>query len=84
MKDEQKKAKEDVIKFIRQKNYIDLGPIGQGGLGKTILIKDGIIDEVFVCKKYAPVYEEVISEYFDYFVDLTGETNYIDPFPSIP
>lgn len=60
--------KSGVIEFIRQKNYILLEEIGQGGTGKTFLIKDEIIDEVFVCKKYSPFYENDKELYFKYFL----------------
>lgn len=58
-----------IVAFLRKKDYILLKPIGQGALGKTILLKDEIIDEVFVCKKYSPYYEEHTSIYFKNFVD---------------
>jgi serine/threonine protein kinase len=58
-----------IIEFIRKKNYTRIRDIGQGGLGKTILLKDEIINELFVCKKYSPIYEEVIAQYFSYFID---------------
>ncbi|HPY76113.1 MAG: protein kinase family protein [Bacteroidales bacterium] len=58
-----------IIEFIRTKDYIYLGEIGQGGTGKTILLKDEIIDETFVCKKYSPYYEEHKDLFFKNFVD---------------
>lgn len=61
--------KNNQIEFLRKKNYIFLDDIGQGGTGKTILIKDEIIDEVFVCKKYSPYYPEDKETYFNYFLD---------------
>lgn len=69
MQDSRTNNTDSVIEFIRKKNYLNLGAIGQGGLGKTILIKDEIINEVFVCKKYSPIYEEIISQYFTYFLE---------------
>lgn len=59
----------DQIEFLRKKNYIFQEDIGQGGTGKTILIKDELIDEVFICKKYSPFYNEVKETYFKYFID---------------
>ena len=47
-----------IIEFIRTKDYKFIKNIGQGGTGKTVLLKDEIIDETFVCKKYSPYYEE--------------------------
>lgn len=57
------------IEFIKTKDYKYIDEIGQGGTGRTILIKDETIDEIFVCKKYSPYYEEDVDEYFDYFKD---------------
>lgn len=59
----------DIIKFIRQKDYKFVKSIGQGGTGKTVLLKDEIIDEVFVCKKYSPFYKEQKESLFKYFVE---------------
>ncbi len=61
--------KNDPIEFLRKKSYVFLDDIGQGGTGKTILVKDETIDEVFVCKKYSPFYPEDRATYFKYFVD---------------
>ena len=58
----------DVIKFIRTKDFRYLQDIGQGGTGKTILIKDDVIDEYFVCKKYSPYYEEDADIYYSNFL----------------
>jgi len=58
-----------IIEFIRTKDFIYLDEIGQGGTGKTILLKDEIIDETFVCKKYSPYYEEHKELFFKNFVD---------------
>lgn len=54
----------DIIKFLRQKDFRYLQDIGQGGTGKTILLKDETIDEVFVCKKYSPYFKEDTDTYF--------------------
>lgn len=59
--------KNSQIEFLRKKDYKFLKEIGQGGTGRTILIKDEIIDETFVCKKYSPFYEEHKNQYFEYF-----------------
>lgn len=58
-----------IIEFIRTKDYRFLKEIGQGGTGRTILIKDEIIDESFVCKKYSPYYPEHKELFFGNFVD---------------
>ncbi len=59
----------DIIKFLRRKDFKFLEEIGQGGTGKTILVKDEIIDEVFVCKKYSPFSPEDKEIYYKYFLD---------------
>jgi len=48
------KNKGAIINFIRQKDYIWEKFLDEGGLGKTALIRDPVIDEYFVCKKYEP------------------------------
>lgn len=57
----------NLIKFLRQKDFKFIQEIGQGGTGRTILIEDEIISESFVCKKYSPYYEEDKETYFQYF-----------------
>jgi len=54
MKDVKFINKGDFISFIRQKDYIWEKYLDEGGLGKTVLIRDPVIDEYFVCKKYEP------------------------------
>lgn len=45
----------DTVEFKPVKGYEVLDEnLGSGSFGKTILIKDLSIDEVFVCKKYSP------------------------------
>lgn len=58
-----------IIKFIRQKDYEVMNfDLGSGGFGKTVLIRDNIIDEMFVCKKYEPYYPDMKVEFFQTFV----------------
>ena len=61
--------KPKTIEFLRSKDFTFVKNIGQGGTGRTVLIKDEIINELFVCKKYSPVYEEDKAKYFNYFVN---------------
>jgi eukaryotic-like serine/threonine-protein kinase len=58
----------ETIQFLRQKDFRYIMDIGQGGTGKTILLKDETIDEVFVCKKYSPYYEEDSDKYYSNFL----------------
>ena len=56
-----------IIKFIKQKDYKYIKELGQGGLGRTILILDSELDEQFVCKKYSPYNLDIKGEYYQYF-----------------
>lgn len=55
---------ESVVEFVRKRNYVLVRELGQGACGKTVLLRDDVIDELFVCKKYAPYYEEHKQEFF--------------------
>jgi serine/threonine-protein kinase len=57
----------EVIEFTRTKPFKFIKNTGNGGLGETVLLKDEIIDELFVCKKYAPYSDSLKGEYFDNF-----------------
>jgi serine/threonine-protein kinase len=59
----------DIIKFVRTKDYKFLKDIGQGSTGKTVLLHDEIIDEKFVCKKYSTFFKEDQNLYFKNFID---------------
>ncbi|MES3007036.1 MAG: protein kinase family protein [Pseudomonadota bacterium] len=59
---------ENVIEFVRKRNYVLVRELGQGACGKTVLLRDDVIDELFVCKKYSPYYEEHKQEFFDNFL----------------
>lgn len=61
--------KSSIIEFLRKKDFRFESNIGQGGTGKTVLLKDELIDELFVCKKYSPYYESDKEKYFKNFVD---------------
>jgi len=61
------KNKGEEVKFIRQKDFIWEKYLDEGGLGKTALIRDPIIDECFVCKKYEPQPFVDKYEYYDNF-----------------
>ena len=50
----------DVIPFIKQKDYIIVNNnLGGGSFGKTVLLQDPFIDELFVAKKYEPAYDDI-------------------------
>ena len=59
----------DIIKFIKQKDYIMINSkLGSGSFGKTVLLKDPFIDELFVAKKYEPEYPEIRQKFFQSFL----------------
>lgn len=58
----------DIIEFPRSKDYKFEKSLGQGACGLTVLLHDPTIDEKFVCKKYAPIYEEYREELFVNFI----------------
>lgn len=57
-----------IIKFIRRKDFELLEELGQGACGRTVLLHDPIIDEKFVCKKYSPIHDDLIDKFYDNFV----------------
>lgn len=59
---------ENIIEFVRKRNYILVRELGQGGCGKTVLLRDDVIDEMFVCKKYSPYYDEHKQLLFESFL----------------
>jgi serine/threonine-protein kinase len=59
---------DNVIEFVRKRNYLLVKELGQGACGKTVLLKDDVIDELFVCKKYSPYYEAHKQEFFANFL----------------
>ncbi|MGA1980605.1 MAG: serine/threonine-protein kinase [Sedimentisphaerales bacterium] len=49
---------DEIIEFLRKKDFRFIKELGSGACGKTVLLYDDIINEQFVCKKYAPYYEQ--------------------------
>lgn len=54
--------------FSHGRGYILKHELGQGACGKTVLLYDEVIDEHFVCKKYAPLFDEWKESLFKGFV----------------
>lgn len=47
---------EVVVKFMRQKDYVMVNDnLGNGAFGRTVLLRDTMIEELFVAKKYEPI-----------------------------
>lgn len=57
----------DIIEFTRTKPFKLIEEIGSGAFGRTVLLRDEIIDESFVCKKYSPLSHEWKEDYFKNF-----------------
>lgn len=55
---------DQIIEFIRSRDYKLQKELGQGACGRTVLLWDDIIDEKFVCKKYTPYSEDCREELF--------------------
>lgn len=47
-------AADELVTFIRRRDYRTVRELGRGACGKTVLLHDEQIDEHFVCKKYEP------------------------------
>ena len=60
----------DIIPFVKQKDYIMVNnDLGGGSFGKTVLLQDPFIDELFVAKKYEPEYEGIKEQFYKNFLD---------------
>lgn len=58
----------DIVKFIRQHDYIYVRELGQGACGRTVLLLDDTIGEYFACKKFVPYDEGERETLFENFV----------------
>ena len=66
----------DVIPFVKQKDYIMVNnDLGGGSFGKTVLLQDPFIDELFVAKKYEPEYDGIKEQFYKNFLDERFSTN---------
>ena len=45
---------DEIVKFIRKRDYRYVRELGKGGCGKTVLLYDDVIEQHFVCKKFDP------------------------------
>lgn len=60
----------DIIPFLKQKDYIMVNnDLGGGSFGKTVLLQDPFIDELFVAKKYAPKKKQIKEKFYKNFLD---------------
>lgn len=58
----------EIVTFLRKRDYKLVRELGQGACGKTVLLYDDQINEHFVCKKYFPYSEARRQELFTSFV----------------
>lgn len=58
----------DIIPFLRRREYRLVRELGEGACGKTVLLYDEEIDEHFVCKKYSPYAESQREDLYKKFV----------------
>ena len=59
----------DMVTFLRKKDYIMLNnDLGGGSFGKTVLLNDPFIDELFVAKMYKPQYDEIKEKFYSNFL----------------
>lgn len=60
----------DIIPFVKQKDYIMVNnDLGGGSFGKTVLLQDPFIDELFVAKKYEPEFDGIKEQFYKNFLD---------------
>lgn len=60
----------DIIPFLKQKDYVMINnDLGGGSFGKTVLLQDPFINELFVAKKYEPEYDEIKEKFYKNFLD---------------
>lgn len=60
----------EVIPFLKQKDYIMVNnELGEGSFGKTVLLQDPFINELFVAKKYEPEYGTIKETFYKNFLE---------------
>lgn len=59
----------EIVTF-RQKGYKIIGNKPSGAIGEVVLLKDEVINEQFICKKYSPSpLIDIDEKFFDYFIE---------------
>lgn len=65
------KKNSDIISFLKNRDYIMINnDLGSGSFGKTVLLQDPFIEELFVAKKYQPC---DIDDKIKYYKNFLGE-----------
>ncbi|MCL2861302.1 MAG: protein kinase family protein [Firmicutes bacterium] len=63
------KDNEKIMRFVKYKDYkIVKDNLGSGSFGKTVLLQDETLDELFVAKKYEPDDDEDKEKFYNSFV----------------
>lgn len=44
-----------IVQFLRTKDYVLERELGRGACGQTVLLRDDVLGQYFVCKKYSPL-----------------------------
>lgn len=57
-----------IVQFLRRRDYQFVRELGQGACGITVLLRDELLDENFVCKKYQPVIESQRQQLYENFI----------------
>lgn len=60
---------DDVIKFLRQKDFAYIRDLGRGATGKALLLRDDMLGMYFACKKYSPIKGLEPDEYYQRFLN---------------
>jgi eukaryotic-like serine/threonine-protein kinase len=58
----------NIVTFLRKKDYSLVKELGEGACGKTVLLRDDFMDEMFVCKKFIPKNDKNKKELFNSFI----------------
>lgn len=59
----------EIVSFFKQKDYVMIdNDLGAGSFGKTVVLQDPFIDELFVAKKYEPDDDEDQKEFYNSFL----------------
>lgn len=45
----------DIVRFLRTRDYFFVKELGRGACGRTVLLRDEVLGQHFVCKKYSPM-----------------------------
>lgn len=60
----------DIVSFLKQKDYIMVNnDLGEGSFGKTVLLQDPFIEELFVAKMYSPEFDVIKEKFYRNFLD---------------